>query len=44
MIGEYNDRVGVPFKVMPPCFQSMDNGEEFTIVDLVISFGRVKGL
>jgi hypothetical protein len=44
MIGEYNDRVRVPFKVMPPCFQSTDDGEEFLIVDLVVSFGGIKGL
>jgi hypothetical protein len=44
MIGEYDDRVRVPFKVMPPCFQSTDNGKEFSIVDLVVSFSGVKGL
>jgi hypothetical protein len=44
MIGEYNDRVRVPFKVMPPCFQGTDDGEEFTIVDLVVSFSGIKGL
>jgi hypothetical protein len=44
MIGEYNDGMRVPFKVVPPCFQGTDDGEELTIVDLVISFGGVKGL
>jgi hypothetical protein len=44
MISEYNDRVGISFEVMPPCFQGTDNGEEFTIIDLIISFSRVKGL
>jgi hypothetical protein len=44
VIGEYNNRVGVPFKIVPPCFQGMDDGEEFAIIDLVVSFGGVKGL
>jgi hypothetical protein len=44
MICEYNDRVRIPFKVMPPYFQGTDDGEEFTIVDLVISFSGVEGL
>jgi hypothetical protein len=44
MIGEHDDRVGISFKVMPPCFQDMDDGEKFMIVDLVVSFSGVKGL
>jgi hypothetical protein len=44
MIGEYDHRVRVPFEVVSPCFQGMDDGEEFTVVNLVISFGEVKGL
>jgi hypothetical protein len=44
MISEYDNRVRVPFKIMPPCFQGTDNGEEFTIIDLVIPFSGVKGL
>jgi hypothetical protein len=44
MIGEYDDSVGVPFKVVPPCFQGADDGKEFTIVDLVVLFSRVKRL
>jgi hypothetical protein len=44
VIGEYNDRVRVSFKVMPPCFQGTDDSEEFSIIDLVVSFCRVEGL
>jgi hypothetical protein len=44
MIGEHDDRVRVPFKVVPPCFQGMDNGEEFPIINLVISFSGIEGL
>jgi hypothetical protein len=44
MICEYDDRVRVPFKVMSPCFQGSDDGEKFTIIDLVILFGGIKGL
>jgi len=44
MISEYDDRVRIPFKIVPPCFQGMDNGKQFLIIDLVVSFGGVKGL
>jgi hypothetical protein len=44
MIGEHDNRVRVPFEVVPPSFQGADDCEEFTIVDLVISFSRVEGL
>jgi hypothetical protein len=44
MICEYDDRVRIPFKIMPPCFQGTDDGKEFMIVNLIISFGGVKGL
>jgi hypothetical protein len=44
VIGEYNDRVRIPFNIMSPCFQGMDDGEEFTIIDLMVSLSGVKGL
>jgi len=44
MICEYDDRVRVPFEVVPPCFQGMDNGKKFSIIDLVVLFSGVKGL
>jgi hypothetical protein len=44
MIGEHDDGMGVPFKVMPPCFQGTNDGKEFSIIDLIVLFGGVKGL
>jgi hypothetical protein len=44
VISEHDDRVRIPFKVVPPCFQGTDDGKEFSIVDLVVSFGGVEGL
>jgi hypothetical protein len=44
MIGEYYDRMGISFKIMPPCFQGMDDGEKLSVIDLVVSFGGIKGL
>src|SRR6267154_1653994 len=44
MVGEDNDRVWVPFEVMAPSFQGSDDGKEFSIVDLIVPFCRIKGL
>src|SRR6267154_311183 len=44
MVSEDNDRVWVPFEVMAPSFQGSDNGKEFSIIDLIVSFCGVKGL
>src|SRR6267154_5197761 len=44
MVGEDNDRVWVPFEVMAPSFQGSDDGKEFPIVNLIVSFCGVKGL
>jgi hypothetical protein len=44
VIGEYYDGMRVSFKIVPPCFQGMDDGKEFLIIDLVVSFSGIKGL
>jgi hypothetical protein len=42
VVGENDDRVRVPLKIVAPRLQSTDNGKEFPIIDLVISFSRVE--
>jgi len=44
MIGEYNNRVRVPFKVMAPFSERSDDSKQFPIKDLVVSFCWVQGL
>src|SRR6267154_1542262 len=44
MVGKDNDRVWVPFEVMAPSLQGSDDGKEFSIIDLIVSFCGVKGL
>ena len=44
VIGENDNRVRVPFEVVSPCLESTDDGKEFSIVDLVVSFCRVERL
>jgi len=44
MIGEYDNQVWVPFKVMAPFSECSDDGEQFPIEDLVVSFCWVQGL
>ena len=42
MVGEDLNRGGGALKVMPPSFQSADDGEEFPIEDIIVSFGGVE--
>ena len=44
MVSEDLNRGGGALKVMPPSFQSVDDGEEFPIKDIIISFNGVEGL
>ncbi|KIK34821.1 hypothetical protein CY34DRAFT_97224, partial [Suillus luteus UH-Slu-Lm8-n1] len=44
VICENNDRMRVSLKVVPPCFQSMDDSEKFLIIDLIITFCGIKRL
>jgi hypothetical protein len=44
MIGEHDNRVWVPFKIMTPLCERTDDSEQFSVEDLVISFSRVQGL
>ncbi|KIK32050.1 hypothetical protein CY34DRAFT_102321, partial [Suillus luteus UH-Slu-Lm8-n1] len=44
VICKNNDRMGVSFKIVAPCFQSTDNSEKFPIIDLIVTFGGIKRL
>jgi hypothetical protein len=41
MVGEDNDFVLCSFEVMTPGFKGSNDGEEFFIIDFIISFGVV---
>jgi hypothetical protein len=36
VVGENDDRVRVPFKIVAPCLQGTDDHKEFSIVDLIV--------
>ena len=38
------DREGGSMEVVSPGFQSMDNGKEFTVIDVIVSFSQDKQL
>ena len=39
MIGEDLDGEGGPGEVLSPCLKDMEDGEEFPVIDVVVSFG-----
>ena len=44
MVRKDDDWVGAPNEKMSPIFKASDNGQEFSVVDIVVSFGGVKCL
>ena len=40
MVGNDINRKGGTFQVMPPCLESLEDGEKFLVVDVVIQFCR----
>ena len=44
VVGEDLHREGGTVEVMPPGFQGANDGEKFTIIDIVIPFGGGEGL
>jgi hypothetical protein len=44
MICKHDDRVRVPFKIKAPFSECADNSEQFSVKDLIITFGRIQGL
>ena len=40
MISEDLDREGGPGEVLLPCFKGVEDGEEFSVIDVIVSFGR----
>ena len=43
MISEYDDGMRGSEEKVTPMGDSSDNGKEFSIIDLIVSFGRTKG-
>ncbi len=44
MVREDNDWVGAPDEEVSPVFEASNNGQEFSVVNVVVSFGGVKRL
>ena len=44
MVGEDLYRKGGAMKVVAPRLQGTDDGEEFAVIDVVVSFGGEEGL
>jgi len=44
VVREDDDRVGASNEEVPPVFEASDDGQEFSIVDIIVSFGGVKCL
>ena len=44
MVGEDLHWEGGAVEVVAPRFQGTNDGEEFTIIDIVVAFGRGEGL
>ena len=40
MVGEDLDREGRSREVLSPCFKGVEDGEEFSVIDVVVTFGR----
>jgi len=37
-------RVGAPHKEVPPIFEASDDGQEFSVVDVIVSLGGIECL
>jgi len=44
VVREDDDWVGAPDEEVPPVFEAPNDGQEFSVVDVVVSFGGVKCL
>ncbi len=44
MVREDDYWVGASCEEVSPVFEASDDGQEFSVVDVVVSFGRVEGL
>ncbi len=44
MVREDEHRVGASYKEVSPVFESSDDGQELSVVDIVVSFGGVECL
>jgi hypothetical protein len=41
VIAEYIHRVLSPFQIVTPCFERLEDGEEFLVVDVVVALRRI---
>ncbi len=44
MVCEDDHRVGAPYQEVSPIFEASDDSQEFSVVDIVVSFGGVECL
>ncbi len=44
VVREDDYRVGTSYEKVSPVFEASDDGQEFSVIDVVVSFGRVEGL
>jgi len=44
VVCEDHNWVGASYEEMLPVFQAFNNGQEFLVIDVIVSFGGVKGL
>ena len=44
MVRKDDHRVGASHEEVSPVFEASDDGQEFSVVDVVVSFGGVEGL
>ncbi len=44
MVCEDDNWVGVSDEEVPPIFEASDDGQEFSVIDIIVSFGRVECL
>ena len=44
MVGEKGDRVGSSLEIVAPLVKGVDNGEQLSIVNVIVAFGRGEGL
>ena len=44
MISEDLDREGGPGEVLSPCLKGVEDGEEFSVIDVIVPFSRGEGL
>jgi len=44
VIHEDQDQMGAPYEEVSPVFQTSDDGQKFSVIDIIISFSGIEGL